>query len=136
MPPLPSLLQPEPTVRRALHLVALLLFAGIVIAGSVPGARAEVGHFATGLVLHSMAYGFLALLWFLGADGTPPARALKAIACIALMGAVDEGVQSFLPYRTGDVRDWLVDVAAALVVATVLAVLATRTRAPVPARSR
>lgn len=125
MPALSTMLQPEAKVRRALHLLALLLFAGIVVAGSVPGARAEVGTFASGIVLHSLAYAFLTVLWFLGATGTPVQRALKAVLTIALMGAFDELVQSFLPYRSGDVRDWLIDFSAAIVASSLLAVLAT-----------
>lgn len=139
MPALSSLLQPPIKIRRALHALALLGLAAILVAGSIPGARAEVGAYASGVVLHGMTYAFLASLWFLGATGTPLQRALKAMLAIALMGAVDEWVQSFFPYRSGDVRDWLVDVTAATVASTVLAVLATLAPAPqpaTPARSR
>lgn len=125
MPFLSTLLQPDPKVRRLARTVALVAFACIVIAGSVPGARAEVGQFASGVVLHSLAYAVLTGLWFLASDGAPVQRALKAMLAVALMGAIDEGVQSFLPYRSGDVRDWMIDVTAATVAATVLAVLAT-----------
>lgn len=139
MPALSSLLQPPVKVRRALHAFALLGLVAILVAGSIPGARAEVGAYASGVVLHGMTYAFLASLWFLGATGTPLQRALKAMLAIALMGAVDEWVQSFFPYRSGDVRDWLVDVLAATIASTVLAVLATLAPAPqpaTPARSR
>lgn len=122
---LATLLLPDPKIRNAVRAFALLVFAGIVIAGSVPGARAEVGHYASGVVLHSLAYAFLTGLWFLASVGTPVQRALKAMLVVALMGAIDEGVQSFLPYRSGDVRDWMIDVTAATFAATVLAVLAT-----------
>lgn len=135
MPALSSLLQPSPTIRRALHALALLALVAILVAGSIPGARAEVGTFASGVVLHGLTYAFLATLWFLGATGTPLQRALKAMLAVALMGAVDEWVQSFFPYRSGDVRDWLVDVIAATLAATVLAVLDTFAPAPQPARS-
>ncbi len=135
MPSLSSLLQPSSNVRRALHALALLGLVAILVAGSIPGARAEVGAYASGVVLHGMSYAFLATLWFLGATGTPVARALKAMLAIALMGAVDEWVQSFFPYRSGDVRDWLVDVTAATLAATLLAVLATFANAPQPAGS-
>lgn len=135
MPTLSSLLQPSANVRRALHALALLGLVAILVAGSIPGARTEVGAFASGVVLHGMTYAFLAALWFLGATGTPLQRALKAMLAIALMGAVDEWVQSFFPYRSGDVRDWLVDVSAATLASTVLAVLATFVPAPQPARS-
>lgn len=130
MPALLPLLYAEPRLRRAMHAVALIIFAGIVIAGSVPGARAEVGEFASGLVLHSLAYAALATLWFLGSTGSGLQRALKAVLVIALMGAFDEGVQHFLPYRSGAVHDWLVDVSAATVAATILAALLARIPAP------
>lgn len=136
MPALSSLLQPEPNVRRALHGVALLAFAAILVAGSIPGARAEVGAYASGVVLHGLAYAGLASLWFVGSTGTPVQRAVKAVLAIALMGAADEWVQSFFPYRSGDIRDWLVDVTAATLAATVLAVLATLAPTRTPARSR
>jgi VanZ family protein len=126
MPALSTLLYAEPPVRRGMHLAALLIFAGIVIAGSVPGARAEVGEYASGVVLHGLAYAGLATLWFLGSSGNALQRALKAVLAIALMGAFDEGVQSFLPYRSGTVHDWLVDITAATLAATALALLATR----------
>ena len=127
---LSPLLYAERRLRRAMHAAALIIFAGIVIAGSVPGARAEVGEFASGLVLHSLAYAALATLWFVGSTGSGLQRALKAVLTIALMGAFDECVQHFLPYRSGAVHDWLVDVSAATVAATVLAVLLARVPMP------
>jgi len=130
MPALSTLLYAESRLRRAMHAAALLIFAAIVIAGSMPGARAEVGEYASGLVLHSLAYASLATLWFLGSSGSGLQRALKAVLAIALMGAIDEGVQHFLPYRSGTVRDWLVDVSAATVVATLLAMLVARRPMP------
>ncbi|MEW7850852.1 VanZ family protein [Massilia aurea] len=130
MPALSTLLYAESRLRRAMHAAALLIFAGIVIAGSMPGARAEVGEYASGLVLHSLAYASLATLWFLGSSGSGLQRALKAVLAIALMGAIDEGVQHFLPYRSGTVHDWLVDVSAATVAATLLAMLVARLPMP------
>jgi len=135
MPALSTMLHPEPKIRHALHVLALVLFAGILVAGSVPGARAEVGNFASGIVLHSLSYAFLTLLWFVGASGSPALRAAKAVLAIALMGATDELVQSFLPYRSGDVRDWLVDASAAVVASGVLALLATLSPQAAPSSS-
>lgn len=123
MPAFLSLLLLDPRLRSARIKLALLLYVGVIVAGSVPGARAEVGEFAPGVVLHGFTYAFLALLWFLGSTGSGPVRAAKTMLAIALMGAGDELVQSFLPYRNGDVRDWIVDVGAALLTSTVLAVL-------------
>jgi len=122
MPAVLSLLLFEPRLRAARLKLALLLYAGVIVAGSVPGARAEVGEFAPGVVLHGLTYAFLTLLWFFGSTGSGPVRAAKAVLAIALMGAFDELVQSFLPYRSGTVADWMIDVAAACLTSTVLAV--------------
>ena len=75
-----------------------------------PGARADIGHYAPGPVLHSIAYALLATLWFIGSRGSALARACKAVLAVAMMGACDEFVQSFFPYRGASVRDWAVDV--------------------------
>ena len=123
MPAFLSLLLLDPRLRSARIKAALLLYAGVIVAGSIPGARAEVGEFAPGVVLHGLTYAFLTLLWFLGSTGSGPVRAAKAVLAIALMGAGDELVQGFLPYRSGDVRDWMVDVSAALLTSTLLAVI-------------
>lgn len=123
MPAFLSFLLLDPRLRPARIKTALLLYAGVVLAGSIPGARAEVGEFAPGVVLHGLTYAFLTMLWFLGSTGSGPVRAAKAVLAIALMGAGDELVQSFLPYRSGDLGDWMVDVGAALLTGTLLAVL-------------
>jgi VanZ family protein len=99
---------------------ALTLFVLNCIIGSIPGARAEAAEYASGLVLHSCGYSVLAFLLFTGCKGEPPQRALKAVFGIAVMGAVDEIVQSFFPYRHGSVDDWLVDMAAAIIAATMM----------------
>ncbi len=128
MPAFLSLLLLDPRLRSARIKTALVLYAGIIVAGSIPGARAEVGEFAPGVVLHGLAYAFLTLLWFLGSTGSGPVRAAKAVLAIALMGAGDELVQSFLPYRSGAVRDWLIDVSAAVVTSALLAVIVPQQR--------
>ena len=99
---------------------AIALFLLIVIIGSVPGARHDVAQYASGAVLHSAAYAVLGLLIFLGSSGNGSGRAVKAVLSVAVMGAVDEGVQSFFPYRTAALSDWMVDVAAAGIVSGVL----------------
>lgn len=130
MPALLSLLLFDSRLRPARIKLALLLYAGIIVIGSIPGARAEVGEFAPGVVLHSLAYAGLTMLWFFGSTGSARARAVKAVVAITLMGGADELLQSFLPYRAGTVRDWIVDVSAALLTSTVLALLIPRYEAP------
>ncbi len=92
---------------------AISMFALILVLGSLPGAREDLGQYASGLVLHSVAYALLGVLVFLGGSGSGSRRAIKATLTVAVMGALDEGVQSFFPYRTAAVTDWMVDVAAA-----------------------
>ncbi|MEO7496258.1 MAG: VanZ family protein [Massilia sp.] len=115
-----SLLMLDPAQARRRLACAFALFTGIIVFGSIPGARAEIGNFASGLVLHGCAYAGICALLFTGYAGSANQRALKAVLTVALMGALDEIVQSFLPYRHGAVSDWMVDVGAALLAALLL----------------
>lgn len=112
---------------------AIVLYLMILMIGSIPGARSDIGHVASGVVLHSCAYAGLCFLIFTGGTGNPSGRAVKAVLTIALMGALDEVVQSFFPYRHGAVSDWLVDCAAALLSAGLMWSLWTRYKAASPA---
>jgi lysylphosphatidylglycerol synthetase-like protein (DUF2156 family) len=107
-------------LRRRRFYSAFLMFAAIVVMGSIPGARAEIGQYGSGVVLHSIAYASLTFLLYTGTSGSRTQRALRAVLTVAAMGALDEFVQSFLAYRQGTPRDWLVDCCAALVTATLL----------------
>ncbi|WP_342113911.1 VanZ family protein [Pseudoduganella sp. OTU4001] len=99
---------------------AITLFTLNCIIGSIPGAREEAAQYASGLVLHSFGYTVMTFLLFTGCQGVPAQRALKAVCGVAIMGAIDELVQSFFPYRHGSVDDWLVDMSAAVIAATVM----------------
>ncbi len=115
-----SLLVLDPKLRKLRYGCALLIYTAILVMGSIPGARAEIGHFATGVVLHSLAYAVLTFLVFTGSAGSARSRALKAVLTVALMGAGDELLQSFFPYRGAAVSDWLVDCNAAIVTSALL----------------
>ena len=103
--------------RRTRFYTAFFLYAMILVLGSVPHARAEIGEVASGLVLHSVAYAVITFLLASGSARSHRGRAIQAILIVVVMGAIDESVQSFFPYRTAAVNDWLVDCAAALVTA-------------------
>ncbi len=126
-----SLLVLDSRLRKLRYAGALLIYAAILVMGSIPGARAEIGHYATGLVLHSLAYAVLTFLIFTGSEGSARGRAIKSVLTIALMGAGDELLQSLFPYRGAAVGDWLVDCSAALVTSALLWTLLPR---PAPAR--
>jgi len=116
-----------PTRRPLYVAAAIAMFLMIITIGNIPGARADIGAYASGAILHSIAYAVLAALWFTGSRGSLLARAGKAVLAVAVMGACDEFVQSFFPYRGADVRDWAVDVGAAIAAASLLTLLTART---------
>jgi VanZ family protein len=115
-----------PSHARLRYWSAIVLYLMILVIGSIPNARKDIGEVASGLVLHSCAYAGLTFLLFTGGRGGVAARAVKAVLTIALMGALDEYVQSFFPYRHGAVSDWLVDCAAAVAMAAAMALLWSR----------
>ena len=127
--PLPTLLT-HPRLQRLCLASAILMYLAIVVIGSIPGARADIGEYASGPQLHSTAYAVLACLWYVGSKGNAGARSWKAILAIALMGAGDEFVQSFFPYRGSDIRDWAVDCIAAIVTCALLSLLLSAQRKP------
>ena len=89
-----------------------LMYFLILIFGSIPHARAEIGELASGLVLHSVAYAAITFLLATGSRRRGYGAALQAFLIVVFMGAIDELVQSFFPYRHAAVNDWLVDCAA------------------------
>lgn len=103
---------------------ALVLYVLIVVVGSIPDARADVGKIASGLVLHSLAYSIITFLLFTGSNGRPTGNALRAWLIVAIMGTLDEFVQSFFRYRNATVHDWAVDVTASFVTVFLLLIFA------------
>ncbi len=120
MRPLLTLLILDAPYQRLTYRFAFWLFAAVVALGSIPGARADIGELASGVVLHSLTYSVIAALLFYGRDASPPRKAIEAFLIVALMGAFDEFVQSFFPYRSARVGDWLVDMNAAMLTVVVL----------------
>jgi VanZ family protein len=110
----------SPAYRKLRYRSAFLLYLMIVLFGAIPGVRAEAGEIASGLVLHSLAYSTIAYLLFTGASQQNFSKAVHAFLWVVVMGALDEAIQSFFPYRNGRMEDWLVDMCAALVMLCVL----------------
>jgi len=116
----------DPRLNKLRYTAAIVFFLAIVVAGSIPGARAGIGEYAPGVILHSTAYSVLALLWFTASRGSAASRTAATLLAIAVMGAIDESVQSFFPYRGADVRDWMVDCSSALMICAILWVILPR----------
>ena len=109
-----------PKIQTLSYRFAIVCYLSILILGNLPGARANIGAYASGSVLHSMAYATITLLLFVGSKGKRHERAIKAVLTVMAMGAVDEYVQSFFTYRGADVMDWTVDVVSAITSSAVL----------------
>lgn len=131
------ILFPESAYQASLRLrIAYLGYVFIIILGTIPGARAEVGEVASGFFLHFVSYACMTALLFTGYQGAAGGRALRAVAVVAAMGALDEFIQSFLPYRNGTIKDWYVDMAAAIVASAILAQMYLKAQKKPPAAAR
>ena len=117
----------DPRLNKLRYTAAIVLFLAILVAGSIPGARAEIGQYAPGVFLHSTAYSVLALLWFTASRGSAASRTVATVLAIAVMGAIDELVQSMFPYRGADVRDWMVDCSSAVITCAILWMILPKT---------
>lgn len=110
----------DSTYRKLAIRAAFLLYAAVIALGSIPGARADIGELASGLTLHLSTYSVIALLLFFGTRGNAWRKACVSSLIIVAMGAVDECVQSFFPYRGASFVDWFVDINAGLFTSAVL----------------
>lgn len=116
-------------LRTARFGTGIVVFVAIVLVGAIPGARANIGDYATGIVLHSLGYGTISMLLFTGMNGSLRYRFVRTLLSVAVMGAIDELIQSFLPYRRGALSDWIVDCTASLAVCSMLMFILPEPRA-------
>ena len=112
--------------------LALLAYGLILVLGNVRGLGQTLAPDTSDKTLHLLAYGGLSALLYLGLRLPPLRRSAIILGVIALLGAVDETVQAFIPYRDSDLRDWLADLAGAALVCALLSLL----RAMMPRRYR
>ncbi len=112
-----------PVIRwRPRWLLALALFFVLMLSvGSVPGSAHALSVRYGDLLLHVSAYGVMTALCMQALQAPPVLRLLLTIGVMALLGLVDESLQSLLPYRNASALDWCFDIAAAVIVATPMA---------------
>ncbi len=111
----------------AVRMRRLALLAGffvlMVSLGAVPGEANALSDRFGDKLLHALAYGLMAALCFRALVAKPLPRAFMTVAAIALLGLVDESIQSLLPYRNASLADWCFDIASAAIVAAMLLLL-------------
>jgi VanZ family protein len=112
----------EPGLRHW-RMAAALFFSLMIAIGAIPGEARTLSALIDDKLLHFAAYGFQSGLVFQSLTGSVPGRALRTLLLIAVLGALDEILQSFMPYRNADILDWLFDVLAALWTIALLLVL-------------
>jgi VanZ family protein len=105
--------------------VIAIFYGGLIRLGDLP----ETGFVPTDKLLHTLAFGGLALLLARAAHWLkPPAslarKLLSAALGSSLLGLLLELCQAFVPYRSADPWDWVADtVGAALATSLVFAYL-------------
>ena len=117
----------ERGIRRTIAVAAVAWMVVIFALSSRPGS-AVPGRF--GSLGHFVLYSILGALYLLALPRLQPwwRAALLAVLLASAYGVTDEFHQSFVPDRTPDVVDWLVDTVAAATAA--LAVSAWLRRTP------
>ena len=125
-------------MRRALTLVAPLLWMALIFAGSsIPGKRLPSTHVWDKLA-HATEYAILGALAYraLRAAGLSRERAVTvAVAGCALYGASDEWHQSFVPHRSVEAADALADTVGGAIGAALALLWERRSRRLTPSRA-
>lgn len=95
-------------------MAAMLLYVLMVLIGAVPGKAEALSAAVYDKLLHFAAYAALSGLLYAGLRGRPASRALRTVIVAGALGALDEAIQSFMPYRHANWADWRIDMLAAL----------------------
>ncbi len=103
----------------------LAFFISMLAAGAIPGSANALSDRFGDKLLHLLAYGFMAALCFQSLRGRRLIQSITSLLIIALLGLIDELVQSLLPYRNASLIDWCFDIAAAIAVITFMNLFAT-----------
>ena len=92
----------------------LLSFFGVMVAlGAIPGSASALSSGVGDKPLHLLAYGFMSFLCFRSIRGSRCVQSVISLLMMALLGLLDESLQSLLPYRNASLVDWCFDMAAA-----------------------
>ena len=107
-------------MRFACAAVAMLVVINLFYLGTKPFA---VGLFVSpwDKLAHAVTFSILTmLLWF----STAGRMTIGIVVIVSICGALDEWHQAFLPGRSADIEDWLMDFGSAAITAAILSLYA------------
>jgi len=117
------------------HLPALVWMILIFALSSIPGSTLALIEFPYAhLIAHTLLYAVLYYLFYRALSHQRFSRILvryrtgTAFLFVAIWGASDEYHQSFTPGRSPEVKDFLIDISAALIVLIVIALTNRKSR--------
>jgi VanZ family protein len=99
---------------------AIVFFLAMLAVGSIPGKAQALNREFGDKLLHLIAYACLAGAIFLAFSRH---RAAITLASVALLGGLDEFIQSFFPYRSSNLADLLTDLTAAVLAIALLSLV-------------
>lgn len=102
--------------RRAWTALALAFYLAMLGWAAIPGQEQQVFGHTSDKLLHFGAYGVIACALYRGEPGMAWRRAVRTVALVALLGALDEAVQLLQAHRTPDWTDWVTDLLAGVTV--------------------
>lgn len=105
------------------QIIACAFFALMMLIGAIPGEAQALSDAVGDKLLHLSAYSFLTCMLFGGLRGTIASRAFRTIVMIALLGSIDEAIQSVMPYRNANFTDLAFDMLAGSLTLTFLILL-------------
>ncbi|MFZ6750056.1 VanZ family protein [Undibacterium sp. Ren11W] len=108
--------------RRSL-LLGAIFFAVMVAIGAIPGEATALSARIPDKLLHFVAYSFLTGCIFGSLVGSLWSRSWRSIVYVGMLGALDENIQRFMPYRSCDIADWAFDILAATVSVLILTLI-------------
>lgn len=101
-------------------MIAVTFFVAMIAIGAIPGEADALSAKIPDKLLHFLAYSFLTCCLYVSIPGDKLRRAWISLLLVGVLGALDETIQRFMPYRSCDLADWLFDMLAALTSVAVL----------------
>ncbi len=108
-------------------------FLLMVAIGAIPGEATGLAAKIPDKLLHFIAYSFLTCCIHRSLNCGLLSRAVRTVMIVGVLGALDENIQRFMPYRSCDLKDWIFDLLAAffsvVVLSFILAIVSPKEKA-------